>query len=251
MKEFFTSIFNFLFPWVPNNVAMWLTIAFFVVLVAIIVSLCVWLHKTKKAEVEDISINNNENTQPLEQNNNEEVLEETKSETTEQSGKDQTEKVENQEEVAEEKTTEEEKVEVPEKPKTKTKKQPKEEIKEEKTEKSTTKKTKSTKKTESNKEQKVEEVKAEEPVSETETANKNTETNEDVKPEEQKVRAQKYMVIYDKEKKDWVIKKTGALKASKRCKTKKEALEFVEKYAENQDLNISIKKKDGKFQKKY
>ena len=69
--------------------------------------------------------------------------------------------------------------------------------------------------------------------------------------EMEKARAQKYMVTYDKENKDWVIKKTGAVKASKRCKTKKEALEIVEKLAENQDLNVSVKKKDGKFQKKY
>lgn len=62
---------------------------------------------------------------------------------------------------------------------------------------------------------------------------------------------QKYMVVYDKENKNWIIKKTGAKKASKRCKTKKEALEIAERLADNQDLNLSIKKKDGKFQKKY
>ena len=67
--------------------------------------------------------------------------------------------------------------------------------------------------------------------------------------EEEKVKAQKYMVIYDKEKKDWVVKKTGAQKASKRCKTKKEAMEVVTRLADNQELNISVKKKNGKFQK--
>ena len=60
---------------------------------------------------------------------------------------------------------------------------------------------------------------------------------------------QKYMVTYDKENKDWVIKKTGATRASKRCRTKKEALEIVDQLASNQDLNVSVKKKDGKFQK--
>ena len=67
--------------------------------------------------------------------------------------------------------------------------------------------------------------------------------------EEEKVKAQKYMVTYDKEKKDWVVKKTGAQKASKRCKTKKEAMEVVTRLADNQELNISVKKKNGKFQK--
>ena len=76
-------------------------------------------------------------------------------------------------------------------------------------------------------------------------------------PKEEKVeassdteRAQKYMVTYDKEDKTWVVKKTGATRASKRCKTKKEAMEVAERLAENQDLNISVKKKDGKFQKR-
>jgi len=67
--------------------------------------------------------------------------------------------------------------------------------------------------------------------------------------EEKPTRAQKYMVTYDKEKKDWVIKKTGSTRASKRCKTKKEALEIAEHLAASQDMNLSIKKKDGKFQK--
>ena len=60
----------------------------------------------------------------------------------------------------------------------------------------------------------------------------------------------KYMVTYDKEAKQWVVKKTGASRASKRCKTKKEAMEVAEKLAESQDLNLTVKKKDGKFQKR-
>ena len=66
---------------------------------------------------------------------------------------------------------------------------------------------------------------------------------------EEKQRAQKYMVIYDKENKEWVVKKTGAQRASKRCRTKVEALEVAERLAENQDLNLTVKKKNGKFQK--
>ena len=58
------------------------------------------------------------------------------------------------------------------------------------------------------------------------------------------------MVTYDKDSKYWVVKKTGAQKASKRCKTKKEAMEVAERLAENQDLNLTVKKKNGKFQKR-
>ena len=62
-------------------------------------------------------------------------------------------------------------------------------------------------------------------------------------------RKQKYMVTYDKENKEWVVKKTGAARASRRCRTKAEALEVAEHLAESQDLNLTVKKKDGKFQK--
>ena len=76
------------------------------------------------------------------------------------------------------------------------------------------------------------------------------EIKEEPEAEEKKERAQKYMVTYDKEQKDWVVKKTGASRASKRCKTKKEAMEVAERLAESQDLNLTVKKKDGKFQKR-
>ncbi len=105
----------------------------------------------------------------------------------------------------------------------------------------------------------VEEAKAEEPVEEAKVEEPTAEKQEEVKEPEQttseeemedKKPAQKYMVTYDKEHKDWVVKKTGAARASKRCKTKKEAMEVAEKLAETQELNISVKKKDGKFQKR-
>lgn len=70
------------------------------------------------------------------------------------------------------------------------------------------------------------------------------------KAEEKPKRKQVYMVTFDKEEREWVIKKTGADRASRRCKTKQEALEIVDKLSENQDLGVSVKKKDGKFQKK-
>ncbi len=77
---------------------------------------------------------------------------------------------------------------------------------------------------------------------------KTVETKESTQDE--KKTNQKYMVTYDKEHEEWVVKKTGASRASKRCKTKKEAMEVAEKLAQSQDLNITVKKKDGKFQKR-
>lgn len=59
-----------------------------------------------------------------------------------------------------------------------------------------------------------------------------------------------YMISYDKAKKDWVIKRKGAQRATKRTKTKKEALEIVKSLTETQDVGYVVKKKDGKFQKK-
>ncbi len=85
--------------------------------------------------------------------------------------------------------------------------------------------------------------------SQTETVEEENTEVEGEKMEDKKP-SQKYMVTYDKDRKDWVVKKTGATRASKRCKTKKEAMEVAEKLAESQDLNISVKKKDGKFQKR-
>ena len=58
------------------------------------------------------------------------------------------------------------------------------------------------------------------------------------------------MLTYDKENKEWVVKKTGGQRASKRFSTKKEALVYAEKLSQNQDLNLTVKKKDGKFQKR-
>lgn len=125
----------------------------------------------------------------------------------------------------------------PKKEKTEPKAEPKKEAKEKTTEKNTQAKTAKPK------QEKVE--KAEQPAQE----KKQESTGEDMS--EAKTKNQKYMVIYDKEKKDWIVKKTGAGRASKRCRTKKEALEVAERLAESQDLNLTVKKKDGKFQKKY
>ena len=123
----------------------------------------------------------------------------------------------------------EEKVEKETKPKT-TKKSTKEPV--------AKKETKATKpvKEDKKQEEKVEEVKEEE-----------KQETEEVKAEKQS--RQKYMVIYDKDKKDWIVKKTDSARASKRCKTKAEALEVAKSLSEKQDLSLTVKKKDGKFQK--
>ena len=59
-----------------------------------------------------------------------------------------------------------------------------------------------------------------------------------------------YSVTYDDDSKQWVVKKSGAARASKRCKTKAEALEYLKGLTEGKDVNVNIHKKDGKFQKK-
>ena len=59
-----------------------------------------------------------------------------------------------------------------------------------------------------------------------------------------------YRVIYDKDNKEWLIKKDGATRVIRRVRTKAEALELANQFAENQDLSLSVQKKDGKFQKK-
>ena len=96
------------------------------------------------------------------------------------------------------------------------------------------------------KEKKVETVK--DNNIETLEENKNDENivNEDKSTKQTKAR---YVVTYDKEAKQWVVKKTNSQRASKRCKTKAEALEVAERLSKNKELALTVKKKDGKFQK--
>ena len=61
---------------------------------------------------------------------------------------------------------------------------------------------------------------------------------------------ERYRVTYDKDKKDWVVKKDGAQRATKRFATKEEATAFDKEIAKNHDSSLSIHKKNGKFQKK-
>ena len=58
-----------------------------------------------------------------------------------------------------------------------------------------------------------------------------------------------YRLVYDKEAKEWVIKKENATRAIRRVKTKEEALKIAKQLSENQDANLVVHKKDGKFQK--
>ena len=59
-----------------------------------------------------------------------------------------------------------------------------------------------------------------------------------------------YTVSYDKETKEWVVKRRGSERASKRTKTKKEALEVVERLSGNNEVGFVVKKRNGKYQKK-
>jgi len=59
-----------------------------------------------------------------------------------------------------------------------------------------------------------------------------------------------YRLVYDKENKDWVIQRANAERATKRCKTKEEAMKALKELSKNQDVGTVIHKKDGKKQKK-
>lgn len=73
---------------------------------------------------------------------------------------------------------------------------------------------------------------------------------EDAEPAKKPERKAVYRVIYDGENKEWMIKKDGATRVIRRVKTKAEAMEIANRLAENQDLSLTVQKKDGKFQKK-
>ncbi|MCL2798085.1 MAG: DUF2188 domain-containing protein [Firmicutes bacterium] len=58
-----------------------------------------------------------------------------------------------------------------------------------------------------------------------------------------------YEVVYDQEKEDWVVRKRGNQRATRRCSTKQEAVKVSRELATNQNAGLAIHKKDGKFQK--
>lgn len=203
----------------------WPLLVCVVLIIVAIVVLIVFRDKpeTDKSLTDDKTVTNDEN-KPQDENGESASLKEEKVEekTEEKPAETETEKVE-------EKKVEEKTEEKPKKPR------------------KTAKKTKTEEKADEKVEVKDDTVVVSEPKTkeaETKDATVSEENMEDKKP------SQKYMVTYDKDRKDWVVKKTGATRASKRCKTKKEAMEVAEKLAESQDLNISVKKKDGKFQKR-
>ena len=60
---------------------------------------------------------------------------------------------------------------------------------------------------------------------------------------------ERYRVTYDKEKANWVVKKDGGMRATKRFRTKQEALDYVEGLCDRKGASLSVHKKNGKFQK--
>lgn len=60
---------------------------------------------------------------------------------------------------------------------------------------------------------------------------------------------QTYRIVYDKEQKDWIVRIDGGKRASRRCKTKAEALEVAKELAKKKDADLSVHKKNGRFQK--
>ena len=59
-----------------------------------------------------------------------------------------------------------------------------------------------------------------------------------------------YRLTFDKEKHEWVIKRDGSERATRRVRTKEEALKVMEQLSDNQGVGTHVHKKDGKFQKK-
>ena len=89
----------------------------------------------------------------------------------------------------------------------------------------------------------------EEPVKEELVEEYEDEIEETVEEVDKPQRKGLYRVIYDKDNRQWIIKKDGNEKITRRVNTKKEALEIVERLCENQDLKMIVHKRDGKFQK--
>ena len=60
-----------------------------------------------------------------------------------------------------------------------------------------------------------------------------------------------YRVVYSAEAGKWLIKRDGAERVIDSKPTKEEALKRVKELSKNQDVGFTVKKKDGKFQKKH
>ena len=59
-----------------------------------------------------------------------------------------------------------------------------------------------------------------------------------------------YRLSYSEKDKQWVIKRDGAKRVIATFHTKEEALKRIKELSNNQDVGFTVKKKDGKFQKK-
>lgn len=80
-------------------------------------------------------------------------------------------------------------------------------------------------------------------VTEKKPAEKEEEANDEVKA------AGKYVVKYDKDAQNWIVKVNGSKKASKRCATKAEAMKIAKELADKKKVTLSVRKMNGQFQK--
>ena len=78
---------------------------------------------------------------------------------------------------------------------------------------------------------------------------KNPAKKAEQKKVEEKKESERYRVVFDKEQKNWVVKIDGGERASRRCATKEEALKVAKDLAKKKDADLSVHKKNGKFQK--
>lgn len=61
----------------------------------------------------------------------------------------------------------------------------------------------------------------------------------------------KFIVVYDRAKDSWVIKKDGATRATRRVDTKEEAMQIARELVRKYNAKLVVHKKDGKFQKHF
>lgn len=78
----------------------------------------------------------------------------------------------------------------------------------------------------------------------------NIEDDDEINDREKVNIVSKYKVLYDKVKKEWVVKKEGTTRAVKRFKDREDAILFAKKCTIDSDLGTTFHQKDGKFQKK-
>lgn len=74
--------------------------------------------------------------------------------------------------------------------------------------------------------------------------------SEKTNEKETKETAGVYRLSYSDKDKLWVIKRDGAKRVIATYHTKEEALKRIKELSNNQEVGFTVKKKDGKFQKK-